>query len=387
MRSKRRARWNILHAFGASLAAVVFLPWLGWSWVFTGAPLSPFPVKLAGLELGRAGPMIQWYLDRPELRAFDPDQESAAFWSVFNLPALPIPQIGLVALAALGVTFLTALLRRRPGSARGLAYAVLLSLAGLALFWSPAFAVNRLHAYWSFANGRFLHFPFVLLGAVGAAVACRSCHSRLAALPMVLAGLIAVAGSLFAGWTAVEIRWVRVLALAGLGAGMALVSRRAAFIVPLAGLAAAVFGVALAVREQSRWELWRNGLGIHVMKRGWIDPARKVPEPSVIAVTGGPDQNGDNWVLYPFLGPDWKNRLVYVPPFADGRVREFSGPDALFPGASFEAWSAGLEKAGATHVMSFAPDSIELMWMLENPRQFQPLVGGPGWGLFLRLKP
>ena len=387
LRRPRRPGATRLHLFGASLAAVVFLPWLGWAWVFTGAPLSPFPVKLAGLELGRAGPMIRWYLDRPGVVPYDPAQESLAFWSVFHLPETAIPQIGITALVAVGVTLVTALLRRRAGRVTGLAYAVMIALAAVALFYSPLYATNRLHAYWSFANGRFLHFAFVLLGSVGAAVACRACNPRLAALPLVLAGLLSVLGSLFSGWTALEIRWVPALAVAGLGVAMALVTRRALWILPAGGVAAVVFGIGMAMRAQNRWEMWREGLGIHVMKRGWIEPARKVNGPAVIAVTSGPDQNGDNWMLYPFLGPDWENRLVHVPPYADGRVREFAGPDALLPGASFEAWSAGLEKAGATHVMSFAPDSIELMWMLENPRHFRPLVGGPGWGLFLRVKP
>jgi hypothetical protein len=75
-----------------------------------------------------------------------------------------------------------------------------------------------------------------------------------------------------------------------------------------------------------------------------------------------------------------------VPISGDNRLRHFGSDglnEQLAASANFDAWRMRLAEQGITHVMSFAPASIELGWMEHSPDNFLRLVGDDGvWGLF-----
>jgi hypothetical protein len=143
-----------------------------------------------------------------------------------------------------------------------------------------------------------------------------------------------------------------------------------------------------------RFELFRREFLIHPIHPYWLEAAAIVDPPERahrIAVTSGPWQDLDNWVVYPFLGRAFQNHVLYVPVSGNGAVHHFGlAPlnDEYARTADLVRWEARLREQGFTEVMSFRPPSIELPWMESHPARFRRLAGETGdWGLFAILKP
>jgi hypothetical protein len=127
----------------------------------------------------------------------------------------------------------------------------------------------------------------------------------------------------------------------------------------------------------------------HDLTRYWVDPALIVDgpdQPRRIAVTSGPWQDIDNWLVLPFMGRALQNEALYIPVSEDGEVRHFGEPpvNAEYDrSANYESWRSRLLGRNIAVVMSFPPASIELGWMEMHPRDFRRLAGeSRKWGLF-----
>jgi len=64
--ARDRGGWTLATTgAGAGLLVLAAAPWFVGTWLRTGYPLSPMPVEVAGITLGRANPSLLWYMDRP----------------------------------------------------------------------------------------------------------------------------------------------------------------------------------------------------------------------------------------------------------------------------------------------------------------------------------
>jgi hypothetical protein len=148
------------------------------------------------------------------------------------------------------------------------------------------------------------------------------------------------------------------------------------------------------LRDDLRFELFRREFLIHQIHPNRLEAAVIVDGTQTshrIAVTSGPWQDLDNWVVYPFLGRALQNQVRYVPVSRDGAIHHFglgSLNDEYVKTADLARWEARLREQAFTEVMSFRPRSIELTWMESHPTQFRRLAGEAGdWGLFAVLDP
>ncbi len=393
----RRGGWLWLIA-GFGCAAAVVLPWLWFSFLRTGYPLSPHPVQLGRWVLGVASESVRWYHHRAEVPVFDLAKEwHVLFGHVFVNPWKNGPQLSLSSLLplVLGVAAFPVLLRR------GWRCAVLLggwALAVAAFFFSSQFHVVRL--LWAPVTGRFLLpllAPLVVLSFV--VFRSRGRASRIYAAALLAGALVHAARTVFFGWAAFE--WKEVPAAGAIlvaAVGVAwFLARRARAFGAAAGMAAACV-VGLAVLLQSQRDAYRyravrqQSTVLHdIPVIYWERAAREVDEPGRsqhrIAVTSGIWRDCDNWFLYYFLGRRFQNELTYVPATAGGEIMDFGPENRLKEEALYEPWVARLVERGITHVMSFEPESVEHGWMASRPERFEYLKGeGRNWGLF-RVRP
>jgi hypothetical protein len=347
------------------------------------------PIKVAGITLGEANEAITWYDQRPDLKS-NRQSEMFVLKKIFRLPPARIENLGGV--AAVPVVLLPLAILAVARSSRATALALLaLTVAIVAGFYSPAFRTVRLG--WSVSASRFV-MPLVCLAAAAGAVWCgKILFVRRAYFAFLGAGLLYHAALMaMVVWAPLDARpAIIAFALVTLMTALAMTARFRA-LAPAARIAVAIvaaIGSLYAVnvwRERHRYDMARDTTVLHFIPRYWVKAAESVdtPEsPRRIAVTAGPKQTADNWFLYYFLGRKLQNELVHVPPSGDGHIEDFGGEQDLSPSGDEQAWLRQLAAARVSHVMSFAPQSMELAWMEQRPERFQRVIGAPGrWGLF-----
>jgi hypothetical protein len=283
---------------------------------------------------------------------------------------------------------IAAIARRSKAAAVALLALAVVILAG---FYSPAFRTVRLG--WSVSASRFL-MPLVCLAVAAGAVWCGKIRfARGAYLVFLGAGLLYHALLMtMVVWAPLDARpAIIAFAVVALITALAMTARVRA-LTPAARIAVTVIaavGSLYAVnvwRERHRYDMARDTTVLHFIPRYWVKAAELVDTPQTprrIAVTAGPKQTADNWFLYYFLGRKLQNELVHVPPTSDGHIHDFGGEQDVSPSGDAHVWLQRLAAERATHVMSFAPPSMELAWMEERPERFQRVAGAPGrWGLF-----
>jgi hypothetical protein len=218
--------------------------------------------------------------------------------------------------------------------------------------------------------------------------------------------LFVVAGTLFQlvvylpyGWSAVSAIAVPLVAA---GVGAAFVTLRwifraeASTAVRMAG-AMAVTALALlgltTLRDDARFDIYQREYAIHPIHPYWIEATKAVDSDGFahrIAVTSGPMQDLDNWIVYPLLGRALQNEVTYVPVTRDGTILHFGGEkldEEYAARADYTTWRDRLVSQRVTDVMSFRPASIELSWMEAHPARFRRVAGNTrDWGLF-ELRP
>jgi hypothetical protein len=385
-RSSLRSR--LLHlAAGATLFSLILLPWPWAAYRQSGLPLSPLPVELLGRPLGRPPPELAWYMDRPDTKR-EPSEFSLLTRALLQERMGP----GATTMFAVAISVFSwpLLLRRR---ARAVLFVVLVIAAAWIGFFASGLSVVRHH--FSTSAVRFLLVALVP-GVLLSAGLCRA-RSRLGRAYL----LYLIAGTFFQlllylpyGLSASGARALSILLFA-LGLIAAIVwslARRpdplGRFVAPAALVAFALLGLN-GFRDQLRFDLYRNEFVIHPVHRYWLDAARLVDSRKTrhrIAVTSGPFQDLDNWLVYPFLGRELQNDVLHVPISRDGAVRHFGAGDSNLDyarSADFASWRERLREREVTEVLSFRPASIELSWMEGSPGQFRRLAGDAGdWGLF-----
>ncbi len=395
------ARRGWLQRFGwvalASVAAsAVLVPWMVHTYRKTGFPLSPLPVVVAGHTLGVAAPETEWYMKRPDVGDGDWETERAALmevvfgWRDSDKETLHAPAMLPVAVALIGLLFLA---RRAPGSALFMLAALGLTIAS---YYDPRLAVVR--HYWTISSSRFL-LPALVVAVPLSVAWCREVPGP---GRLYLRLLWLVTASFLLQMTTVGVSSSGVEAATLVAGGVLLLLSVLGWLVPQTPSAARVPLVALALsgallmlhglRADFRGDLMEFDFSLHDLPRYWVNGALLLDDPARprrIAVTSGPAQTVDNWFAASFLGSALQNEVLYVSPMADGSVPHFGLGDLnsrIVRDADATAWMARLNAQGITHVVSFAPTSVELDWMRAQPNRFHRLDGGDDWGVF-ELRP
>ncbi|MET0154249.1 MAG: hypothetical protein ABW298_16790 [Candidatus Binatia bacterium] len=381
-------------AAAVSLFALVLAPWPWNAYRETGFPFSPLPIELLGKRLGEATPEMEWYMEQPGSAAPGESEWGQLRQALVDERMGP----GLTTMLAVAVSFAAwPFLWRR--HRLGLLLVGSTVIATWATYHAPGLELVRR----SFASSgvRFL-LPALLPSVIVSAAFCRFLPRFGRAYFLFL-----LAGTLFQlllylpyGLSAPGARALVVLLLClavGVAAARWIVlwpvrtGYRAAALIALFTFALLALKI---LRDDLRFELFRREFLIHPIHPYWLEAAAIVDPPQRahrIAVTSGPWQDLDNWVVYPFLGRAFQNQVLYVPVSGDGAVHHFGlAPlnDEYARTADLVRWEAQLREQAFTEVMSFRPPSIELPWMESHPARFRRLAGETGdWGLFAVLKP
>jgi hypothetical protein len=373
--------------------AVGIVPWLWTAYRNSGAPLSPVPVQLFGVELGRTNAETAALLASPMPTTTATAEIRRLTFVVlggYESPGLPT-----MVAALLGVR---GLLIRSTSRSPAALLAALVVVGSVLEYYSPELSIVR--HYWPGSSVRFLILPLGLCAVSSVIVLGRerkfaryylwflwigtfvdfALYLANAVSPRCAAGIVAlfaVSGTLL---LAVQrlLTWTRSSPLRFAG---------------VVG-AVSVFLIAVdAMHARMRPELARMGFMTVPVAPYWYDAAVRVDEPAKthrIAMTSGPWVMSGNWFAYPFLGSRLQNHAFYVPISRDGVVRHFGSAevDASYSrDADFFSWLARLRRAGATEIMSFSPASIELAWMEQHPHLFRRVDGDASdWGFF-QLQP
>ena len=385
-RLRRREAFGLRSLLWPSAAVGIFslhvAPWLLQGWFEGRLPFSPLPLKIAGISLGRPGPALDWYVERP-LSAPGWRFELTVLRGIFSPIGSGNESLGILCgLALLPLFFCLPLFlwRRRLSSLPWL----------FVLLTSASFYVHPhtqvLKELWTASTCRFL-----LLG-VFAALAINAL--ALQAWPRVQALYTGMLGAftLFHGlrfampfWSVHDMRRVCIAAGVSLVAFLLLRSpstgRRR---VVLRSLALASMLVLLGWMQQEwqnkRYETLATGKTLDFILNYWASSAAMLDH---LALTAGPAQNADNWFAYYFFGRRFQNRLSYISSSASGDIVHFEAKHRYLSQVDREAWLRRLDAKGIDHVFSFAPHSIEIEWMEAMPQRFYRRQGdGFEWGLY-----
>jgi len=391
-------RWLGWTAAGTVAAGLAAAPWWLRNIRLTGYPLSPLPITIGGLPLGRANEALAWYLTRPRWVDAGWGDELMALGRMFGFPGLtPLAEPTLGALTVVPVVLGAAALLWMARTQWRRALLVTASAAPLWIaFYGEGLRVTRLQ--WASVSGRYL-LAAVAVGVVasltwwtGSGWARRAYHGLL-----LLGAAALVALSDVRGWQGFEV--LPGLGCVGLAALGAVVGRRVrAWSLRSQGRwAAGVLAVLLALgalqayRDATRETALRTSVALHPSPRYWVTAALAVDTPRTarrIAVTAGAAQDADNWMLYPFLGSRLQNELLYVPVTEDGTLVEPAPGNDPAGAASFSAWLQRLADLEVTEIISFRPASLELAWMELRPDRFERIAGDRrSWGLYRRVEP
>jgi hypothetical protein len=376
----------------ALLFGLVLAPWPWSVYRETGHPFSPLPVELFGTRLGEPTPEVQWYIDRPDSAELGESELTMLRHALLEERMGPGPTTMVAVVVSLVAWPL--LLRRRP---LGLLLVGSTIAATWAEYQAPGLSVVR--RYFASSGVRFL-LPALLPSVILSVAFCRA-YPRLGRAYL----LFLVAGTFFQtllylphGLSAPGMHALLVLLLA-----LSIIAAVARWIARLRrpiglrlGAFVALLTVALlglrALRDEMRIDLFRREYSIHPINPYWGEAAAMVDPPEQahrIAVTSGPWQDLDNWVVYPFLGRELQNEVLYVPTGRDDTLHHFGGGtlnDEYVRTADLASWERRLRDHAVTEVMSFRPASIELGWMESHPTVFRRLAGETGeWGLFAVL--
>jgi hypothetical protein len=379
-----KLRWL---ALGASLAAVVSLPWYLRAWIEQGSPFYPFALRLPGWGELPGAPALQETMLTMRAR------ESASLlhmaWQSVK-PLVPHPYtLGPLFVVALAVTPLAArrCIERKQGLA---ALSLVLGAAGtLAGYFSSETAGIRL--YWPAISARFLTYVLAV-GLVGTVIVIDTAGPRARALRNVLLALLALHFALVlprgyaleTGLVIVAGLLLAVVAASGIWLAtsrLRLEARSSALLG--AGIAALALACVPPVLDQVRGRFRHAFLAEayelrdfpHELAGLWALSDRP-DQPLRIAFAAGWDGIGHNWLWYPLLGRNLQNQVTYVPITASGAVIDYRDTTALEQQASFSSWLRSLVGREIDWVV-VPSTQFEGRWTRTHPEVFQPLAVAP----------
>ncbi|MEM1009201.1 MAG: hypothetical protein AAGJ35_09360, partial [Myxococcota bacterium] len=389
--------WVTWGSLGWLLAVLVNLPWLGYNTLQSGYPLTPYPLSIAGITLGKATDAIRW-LGQHDL-AYGWRHEWEAFLDLFREnPRIQGPVLSpMFGLMALGAPLLCIGLRKRAGFL--IVLLCLVFMGNVVGFYNRPFQSIRI--YCSPSNARFWMQSMLLIvlvwmisldhlrrfwrwGRVLQHMLIVGClfqtalyvwgfggWSRHEAWPLTLL-MLGMCGVLTGGWWLWRWDW-----RAALGLGIA-----------------SMLGTGLylgAVREQLRFSFYQESqilqmsIVYYVPSLVFVNQERSLH----IAFTAGAEQMADNQVLLPYFGERLQNHIHFVPLARKGQFLKRSPTfmiDAL-KHADRETWLRRLERLHIDYVVALQPMGPELSWMERLPRSFERVYGKRGsWGVFRRIQ-
>ena len=380
-------RWHAAVAFSLVAAILPSLPWIVHAWFETGAPLSPIPVRIFGLTLGKAAPHLAWHIQYEMGDAYTWAAELAALKKMFPLPGSATEGLGLLSLipiALAGLGLLRVFLRSR---ATGLLILVSLIVIVVCLYL-PGLSMSRLHQ--SANVSRFLIgivlicIPLSLRGLIR-----WKSLARYAAVMLWCCFAFYAVFFVFFGWAPHERHQIGLGLIAAvlLLAVLVLLTRRTTLLRYLIA-----FGVVwLAVIDlrhsqlRYRYDAARDSTQLHWLQRYWVEGARVIDDHDIsheIAVTSGPSRLAAYWYTYFFFGSELQNRLHYVPVTVDGKIAHFGPNNQRRRLADRDAWLRRLAERNITHIVAFKPNSVERDWIRQLPGRFEMLHGAEDWGVF-----
>ncbi|MFT7514482.1 MAG: hypothetical protein ACI9QL_003704 [Candidatus Omnitrophota bacterium] len=365
---------------GAACMGMLVGPWLVYNTLETGFPLGSVPLKIAGIELGRATPELDHYLHSPSIKPYDLHSELQALKYVYFKPGSKCQHLSLWTLPALGIA-LAGLASRRIGRWES-ALIVGLCLGSIYAVYQPAFSSVRLID--SPTLGRFF-FPMTCLLILCALVTLQSRQSERAFGDYLLAGsMLHLYYGIFSGWSALEL--LLLLPLFGL-LFLATVERfwrpRPLICIILVLL---FFPVVQAARDRLYLRLSHDSYVLNPVKKDWF-PAIKLlaadNTPRRIAHTAGIGPRGLNWFSYPFVGSRLRHEVHYVPISSTGQIIPRTQAESQAATFDFARWLDSLRERKIDRVISFSPASTELGWMEEHSDQFTLVAGDrETWGFY-----
>jgi hypothetical protein len=382
---------------GAALVAVLpASPWPLYAWYETGAPLSPMPIRILGVTLGKVSHALAWYQERPHVRPFEWDVEKRALQQLLSPLNTYNESLGALAIipmlaVPLGLLWMA---RRRPIQA----LIATACMAPLVLFhFSASLSVPRI--MWAVSVSRYVITLLAFAIPVGlfAASPARggseglfgTTYRRVLLIyPLFYAGFFLRWG--WGYWELLETAGTALL-LAVLGSAASFAFRRGARVGTAVALAAVLLACSVlqARRDATRHLAFQYDFALHPFSNHWASAVKQVDEPRGahrIAVTGGPSQDAHDWFIYPFMGARFQNTIHYVPPTRDGRVAHFGPQGDFAERVDLDAWNVSLDERQITDVLSFLPRSAEQAWMERHPERFVRLAGDMNWGLFRVLR-
>ncbi|MFC1743009.1 hypothetical protein ACFL35_03365 [Candidatus Riflebacteria bacterium] len=375
--------------FSLISVALCFSPWLLKNIILTGYPLPELPLKLGPITLGKGTDAVHWYKKRPEIKPYSFKEEFMALRKIFLLPDTLWPQLSLFTFLPfyLFLLCLPRLLLER--TAMGIFISTIFALVLLS-FYHPGFSVVRLK--WATTSGRFLLplvCPVVLFSWLWFQYN-RWPELYQVFLTMVTAGHLFF-GALF-GWAPFEkilLPFFLFLLLY-----LLLLGRRFFdFHNPTVRILSWIFLLDIffflplfALQQNFRHEAAARSVVLHNYKTYWVSAAAKLDRLDKsfrIALTAGPWQNADNWMIYYFLGAALQNHIFYIPVRNDGRLQDYDPEYKLAQKADFAAWLERLQNQKIDFIFSFKPKGLELDWMEKEQNIFKRVEGdGKEWGLY-----
>lgn len=388
LRRSSSVRWL---AGGVLVGLLAVLPWVVQNTMLSGYPLSPVPVKILGVTLGQVNDAMQWLMNDAN-SSFAWEHEWLVLTNLFGTDPIN-PRLGPFVLPML-LLFPAGLLSLKGKDRWSAAMIGGMALVTLGLFYSSSMTIVR--CGWPRSTARFL-IPLVVVAVLAAPLAFRSGKAATGCgIVLALLTMIQLQEGLLWGMSGIVLRLAPVVAvlfaLFGLGAlGLARTGKGVMLAAIVTLLPVLVVPALSVFREQTRAEMYGNTrLWMHhPFSRYWSGAAAAVDRPGEayrIAVTAGPWQSADNWFMYPFLGARLQNRIAYVSVTATGEIVDFIDLPEFVLKCNRDAWIKRLHDQSFTHVMSFAPNSVELGWMRRNPALFEEVLVGPTWGLY-RIRP
>jgi hypothetical protein len=377
------------------------------AWIDFGNPLYPFPLRIAGFELG-AGNEENVLLHRgawfsPELLHFDRWKFAHALFggrSELWAQHLNFGPMGLVLLPA-ALFGSAGLARDRVTRIFAIVVGAVLLMFALKLYSNETLVMRTMSAA---GIGRFLNLPFALL----LVVACAAHRPRLRTFAAGLCVAMVVIGSLLAfprGWTLVDSQslgiawpWLLLLTVGVFALPTATIYLHAFHRSRFqngsrAALALAIGTIALAstqlgpIRNEVRADydvaiIRAKSYDPHPLDAAawdgyvawrWLDKNG----PLKVAFAAGWNGKGHHWYRSPLLGSHLQNEVVYVAPSRNGDMIDYRLQQRVQEEADFDAWLARLVALEVDIVVLGSPASVEHAWVEKHPELFELVAHGP----------